>query len=136
MNDGESIRLFPGSVIRNPDNYFSPSITWSKISSGSIAFRYKPAGHIFDVAGTSIFANERELAYLQGACNSSVIMLVASMLSPTLNFEVGQIATYPIIEDESSKQYVSELVVKQRELSKLDWDSLETSWDFKRSPLL
>lgn len=136
MNDGESIRLFSGSVIRNPDNYFSPSITWSKISSGSIAFRYKPAGHIFDVAGTSIFADERELAYLQGACNSSVIMLVASMLSPTLNFEVGQIATYPIIEDESSKQYVIELVEKLRDLSKLDWDSFETSWDFKRNPLL
>lgn len=136
MNDGESIRLFSGSVIRNPDNYFSPSITWSKISSGSIAFRYKPAGHIFDVAGTSIFADERELAYLQGACNSSVIMLVASMLSPTLNFEVGQIAIYPIIEDESSKQYVIELVEKLRDLSKLDWDSFETSWDFKRNPLL
>lgn len=91
-SNGHLVREFAGSVIRNPDCFFMPSITWSKISSGSIAFRFKPAGHIFDVAGTSVFSDEESLKYLQGACNSSVIMRVASMLSPTLNFEVGQIA--------------------------------------------
>lgn len=69
QSDGEKIRKFPGAVIRNPDFYFRQSITWSKISSGSIAFRFKPHGHIFDVAGTSIFADEPTLSYLQGACN-------------------------------------------------------------------
>lgn len=136
QSDGEKIRKFPGAVIRNPDFYFRQSITWSKISSGSIAFRFKPNGHIFDVAGTSVFADEPTLSYLQGACNCSVIMTVASMLSPTLNFEVGQIATYPIIQNEARQPMVVNLVSELRNDSKLDWDSFETSWDFKRHPLL
>jgi len=123
-------------VIRNPDCFFMPSITWSKISSGSIAFRFKPAGHIFDVAGTSVFSDEESLKYLQGACNSSVIMRVASMLSPTLNFEVGQIATYPIIQNEEQEPLANDMVDSCRELSKTDWDSFETSWDFKHNPLV
>lgn len=135
-NDGHSVREHPGSVIRNPDCYFRSSITWSKISSGSIAFRFKPAGHVFDVAGTSVFSDADSLKYLQGACNSSVIMRVASMLSPTLNFEVGQIATYPIIQNEAQAPLVNNMVDSCRELSKSDWDSFETSWDFKRHPLM
>ena len=141
-NDGQRIRNYKdpkGKLLSRPQNtnhFFSPSITWSKISSGSIAFRYKPAGHVFDVAGTSVFGDEDSLKYLQGACNSSVIMRVASMLSPTLNFEVGQIATYPIIQNEEQEPLVNDMVDSCRELSKTDWDSFETSWDFKRSPLV
>lgn len=141
-NDGQEIRNYKdqnGRLLSRPQNtncFFSPSIAWSKISSGSIAFRFKPAGHIFDVAGTSVFSDEESLKYLQGACNSSVIMRVASMLSPTLNFEVGQIATYPIIQNEEQEPLVNDMVDSCRELSKTDWDSFETSWDFKRNPLV
>lgn len=116
--------------------YFKPMLTWSKVSSGVIAFRFRPKGSLFDVAGTSIFGEEETLGYLQGACNSSVIMRVASMLSPTLNFEVGQISTYPIIQNEEQGPSVNNMVDSCRELSKTDWDSFETSWDFKRHPLL
>lgn len=116
--------------------YFKPMLTWSKVSSGVIAFRFRPKGGLFDVAGTSIFGDEKTLRYLQGVCNSSVIMQVASMLSPTLNFEVGQIATYPIIQNEDLEPSVNATVDSCRELSKTDWDSFETSWDFKRNPLL
>lgn len=135
-SNGHLVREFAGSVIRNPDCFFMPSITWSKISSGSIAFRFKPAGHVFDVAGTSVFSDQKSLKYLQGACNSSVIMRVASMLSPTLNFEVGQIATYPIIQNDEQEPLVNDMVDSCRELSKTDWDSFETSWDFIRHPLV
>ena len=141
-NDGSEIRNFVdtrGKLLSMPRNtacYFSESVTWSKISSGSIAFRYKPAGHIFDVAGTSIFASAEELEYLQGAVNSSVISKIAQMLSPTLNFEVGQIATYPIIKSEELSNQVCSLVRTLRQNSKTDYDSQETSWDFKRNPLV
>ena len=137
QDSGRNIREFKGSVIRNPDTYFNPSITWSKISSGSIAFRYKPAGHIYDVAGTSIFGNTDQLLYLQGLANSTVILTIASMLSPTLNFEVGQIATYPVLDASLEiKTRIESLVSDCRAQSKLDWDSQETSWDFKRNPLI
>ena len=141
-HDGQEIRNYKdenGKLLSRPQNtncFFKPSITWSKISSGSIAFRFKPAGHVFDVAGTSVFSDAASLKYLQGACNSSVIMRVASMLSPTLNFEVGQIATYPIIQNEDLEPSVNATVDSCRELSKTDWDSLETSWDFKHHPLI
>ena len=75
-NDGQEIRNYKdqnGRLLSRPQNtncFFSPSITWSKISSGSIAFRFKPAGHIFDVAGTSVFSDEESLKYLQGACRN------------------------------------------------------------------
>ena len=140
--DGFEIRNFKdssGKLLSRPQNtqfFFQPSITWSKISSGSIAFRYKPAGHVFDVAGTSIFAETDDLAYLHGACNSSVIMQIASMLSPTLNFEVGQIATYPIVSDDAHRTKVIDLVGEERKLSQSDWDASEVSWDFKRHPLV
>ena len=140
--DGYEIRNYKddrGKLLSRPQNtqcYFKPCITWSKISSGSIAFRYKPAGHVFDVAGTSIFAGRRELEYLQGACNSSVILQIAGMLSPTLNFEVGQIAAYPILFVGGRESDVCTLAVEERSLSKLDWDAFESSWDFRRHPLL
>ncbi len=129
--DGRKVMNLPQAV------KFLPSVTWSKISSGNIAFRYKPFGHLFDVAGTSIFSSERSLAYLQGAANSSVILKIASLLSPTLNFEVGQIATYPILAGTSSQETsVIQAVEELRSLSKADWDAQETSWDFKRNPLI
>lgn len=131
-------------ILKNQGNHvpskplqFHASITWSKVSSGSISFRYKPPGNVFDVAGTSIFAeDEEELKYLHGILNSNVILKISSYISPTLNFEVGQIATYPIIKSPEYRDEVIKLVDKNRELSKADWDSFETSWDFERHPLL
>jgi hypothetical protein len=131
-------------ILKNQGNHvpskplqFRPSITWSKVSSGSIAFRYKPTGNVFDVAGTSIFAeDEEELKYLQGILNSNVILKISSYLSPTLNFEVGQIATYPIIKSPKYRDEVIKLVEENREISKAEWDSFELSWDFERHPLL
>ena len=141
-NDGEAVigdAIKDKRKVMNLPNEikFKPSITWSKISSGSIAFRYKPQGHLFDVAGTSIFATETDLAYLQAVANSSVILKIASMLSPTLNFEVGQISTYPILStDDETSNKIKYLVDSLRSLSKSDWDSQETSWDFKRNKLV
>lgn len=125
-----------GRVI-NRERFFKASISWSKVSSGHLALRYYPSGFIFDVAGTSIFADDAEdLKYLQGVLNSIVILNISSYLSPTLNFEVGQIATYPIIQSEKYRDEVIKLVEECRELSKADWNSFEVSWDFERHPLL
>lgn len=142
FNDGEHVidnaEIDGRKVMNLPQPIkFQPSVTWSKISSGSIAFRYKPHGHLFDVAGTSIFAPEDKLTYLQGAANSSVVLAIASLLSPTLNYEVGQIATYPVLYASiESKARVETLVNECRSLSKNDWDSQETSWDFNRNLLV
>ena len=67
------LRNFKSAVLRNPSYYFRECISWSLISSGSIAFRYKPQGHLFDVAGMSCFANFDVLYYLLGLNNSCLI---------------------------------------------------------------
>ena len=140
-NDGEEIRNFRdgrGKLRSRPQNmdfFFKPSITWSKISSGNISFRFKPAGHIFDVAGTSIFADEDTLYYLAGFCNSSTALEYAKLLSPTLNYEVGHISKFPVIISEAYKPRIIELVKRNIEICKADWDSFETSSEFKIHPL-
>lgn len=61
--------------------------------------------------------------------------LVAS-LSPTLNFEVGQLQNSPIIYDEEKEESINNDVEKAIDIEKSDWDSFETSWDFKHHPLV
>lgn len=121
---------------QNIDTYYLESITWSKISSGGIAFRYKPFGHIYDVAGTSVFANSDTLKYLQAFCNSKVALSILNAISPTINYEVGHIASLPIIENDENKESIINTVNNNIQISKTDWDSYETSWDFKRNPLV
>jgi len=135
-DNGFELRRFSGSVIRNPNYQFRQSITWSKISSGNIAFRFKPEGHLFDVAGTSIFASDSIQKFLLGFCNSKVALIIANVLSPSLNYEVGHIANFPIIESNDKSESVNEIVENNISLSRTDWDSFETSWDFKRHPLI
>lgn len=121
----------------NSDYYFKESITWSKISSGNIAFRYKKIGGLFDVAGTSIFADSKLLCYLLGLNNSKIILYILKFLSPTLNFEVGQIASLPIIyKNDCKNEKINKIVKDNILISKEDWDSFETSWDFTKHPLL
>lgn len=134
-NDGTEIRNFKGSVVRNPTTYFKNSISWSKISAGSIAFRSYPNGFIYDVAGTSLFPfDETKYNYYIGVVNSNTIRHILKIMSPTLNFEVGQIATLPIADNNSAS--ISDCVSNCIATSKLDWDAHETSWDFKCNPLL
>lgn len=121
---------------QNIDTYYLESITWSKISSGGIAFRYKPFGHIYDVAGTSVFANSDTLKYLQAFCNSKVALSILNAISPTINYEVGHIASLPIIENDENKESIINTVNNNIQISKTDWDLYETSWDFKRNPLV
>lgn len=136
-NDGYDVKNFKGSVIRNSNHYFKESISWSKISSNTIAFRYKPFGHIFDVAGTSIFGDHNILIYLLGLNNSKVISTLLKILSPTMNYEVGQISSIPVImANNDTKKIIKELVERNIEIEKEDWDSFETSWNFTTHPLI
>lgn len=122
-----------GRVI-NRDKYFKKSVTWSKISSGNIAFRFKKNGFIFDVAGTSIFGEDDILYNLIGFLNSNVSLEILNCLSPTLNYEVGHICSIPVLEFNDSN--INKIVNENINISKEDWDSFETSWDFIKHPLI
>ena len=118
------------------DAYFQPSITWSKVSTSGIAFRFKDWGHIFDVAGTSVFAEPVLLKYLLAYCNSKVAGTIARMISPTVNYEVGHVSNFPVIVDEKNLNTCRDIADLNITISKDDWNSFETSWGFERHPLV
>ena len=139
--DGFEIRHFideKGKLRSRPQNtqyYFHRCISWSLISSGRVAFRYKPYGHIFDVSGMSCFT-ESNLLYLLGLCNTPVVDEFLSIFSPTINFQAGDIANIPVAIEVDKIEDVEKVVSENIQVSKKDWDSYETSWDFKRNPLV
>ena len=126
----------PDFVIKNQNDYFKPAVSWSKISSSLASFRFAPQGMLFEVAGACLFAKPDELRYIQAFCNCSIAEIDLAFMSPTLNFEVGQIGQLPIIQDECAKPTVCAVVEAARAISKDDYDTFEISWDFKRNPLL
>lgn len=116
------------------DYYCHEGITWSFISSSRFGVRYVPTGCFFDVAGSTMFSDESRLFYLLGFLSSNTCTYLLSMLNPTMNFQAGNVKSLPIIFHE--EEFITELSKENVEISKSDWDSFETSWDFKRHPLI
>ena len=140
-NDGFEIRNFKDdkgklrSRPQNTDFYFRESVSWSLVTSSVAAFRYKPQGNIFDVAGMSFFSKQN-LFYLLALCNTKVVMEVLKVIAPTINYQCGDIANIPVLLDEEQKPFIDSTVQENITLSKVDWDSFETSWDFQIHPLI
>lgn len=139
-NNGEEIKKLAieryGSASKrvvNEESYFLPSITWSKISSSKPSFRYQPPGAVFDVAGMSIFPKKDEFQILLPLLNSKLALRILEVLSPTLNFEAGQIGAIPVIAPKVNVESIFQRLIT---ISKLDWNSSEVSWEFTRLPLL
>lgn len=129
LRSSENASVIPDRIV------FRRCITYSRITSGAISFRVQPTGYLFDSAAVSIFPS-KQIDYMLGLLNSSVIANATSFLVPTLNAQPGDIAKLPIALPENLKTIAASFVVQCESIAKLDWDSLETSWDFKRHPLL
>ncbi|MEA5093233.1 hypothetical protein SDC9_37700 [bioreactor metagenome] len=142
-NDGFEVKEYATSLyktasrtIKSISEYFKPCLSWSKISSGSIAFRFYPKGFVFDVAGCCIFYKSKEkMLYDFAFINSKVSKNILSVISPTLNYEAGHIASLPILDVDNKSQIV-DIVQQNISISKTDWDRFETSWDFEKHPLI
>ena len=132
-NDGEELRADKKAVLRNPSYYFRECFSWSLISSAVAAFRYKPVGNLFDVAGMSCFS-QNNLLYLLALCNTNVVMRILRILAPTINFQCGDIANIPVLVSDRRDE-IEHLAQQCIEISRTDWDSFETSWDFRCHPL-
>ena len=137
MDNGKEIRAFGHLVPRSLNYMFFESISWSKICSSTISFRKFPRGFMFDVAGLSLFPKDNSSiskSYILGFLNSSVTQHYLNAMSPTLNYETGQIEQLPLIENNNNK--INQLVESEVLISKVEWDSFETSWNFKKHPLI
>lgn len=143
-NDGEEMKQFAiekyNSVTRTITNipfFFRDGLTWSAISSGNLSMRSFEKGFIFDSKGSSMFFDSKDdKYYILGLLNSKVADKFLEVLSPTLDFNVGPLSNIPIIKDNLYIDYIVKIINECIEISKNDWDSFETSWDFKTHPLL
>lgn len=124
-------------TITNLNSYFKEGITWTVISSASTSFRRYGKGFMFSNSGQCIVPVTPELLdYLTGLLNSKIVRYILSILSPTLGFESGYLKKIPIRIDAERRTNVEELTRANIEKEKSDWDAFETSWDFKRHPLV
>ena len=123
------------STCKNVKYFFKESVTYSAVSSSNFSIRYSESNSVFDIGGASIFANKDKMFYLLGILNAKVVKLYLSILSPTLNFQTGDIKNVPVIIDMNYKFQIEKLANQNILISKTDWDTFETSWDFKVSPL-
>lgn len=135
-DEGSVLSNFNGSVIRNPNFYFKEGTSWGMISSAKFSVRSMSSQFIFTNAGLAAIADSHEdNLYVLGILNSSVAERAFSFLAPTLNFSNGDVGRMPV-KTAPEQVEVSVLVQASVDMSKLDWDSFETSWDFKRHPLV
>jgi len=139
--DGHEIRNFTdisGKLRSRPQNreyYFKESISWSFVSSSYFGVRYSDSNAIFDVGGSSAFPSPNDKYFLTGLLCSKLSNFFMNTMNPTLNFQVGNVASIPVIDNlniPNHENIIRNIIVTH----KSDWNSYETSWDFTILPLL
>ena len=142
-NDGKELKDYAISIyrcssrtIQNRQFYFKIGLTWSALTSGGFSVRLQEEGALFGSGGYCAFAENDILYYILALLNSKVTGAFINYVSPTLNYEVGHIKTIPVVINNEMHETVNALVTTNITLSRQDWDSFETSWDFQRHPLV
>lgn len=135
-HNGFDIKNFAGSVIRNEKFYFRKSLTWTMLSSACLGIRASDTGKIFEGAGPSLFLDDNYYNYVLGLLCSKLGLMIINTFNPTMNININDIANIPVKIDQTRKQNVEQIAEDSISFSRDDWDSYETSWDFKRNPLV
>ena len=116
--------------------YLREYVAWSYTISNSIATRYYPQGFLWDVRGSGLMDKSDMLLYLEGLISSKIGITLFRVNNSTLSCQVENIIQLPIIFDATYKEAVDLLINENNQLSQSEWDSFETSWDFKKHPLV
>ena len=141
-NDGSYMRNFKDSSGKIPahafnlEYIFKENVTWSSLSSYKFAARYTDYGFLYDASGSFADVQAENIFFTLAFLCSEVTLFFLGAMNPTLNFQKGNISSLPFIIDVDRKDQVSGTTKENVEISKGDWDSYETSWDFKRNPLV
>lgn len=127
-----------GNHLPSKQFYFREGINWSALTAGGMSIRYSEKGFTFGTSGSScFFDNREELLYICAFMNTCVSSEMVKFIAPTINFTCGAIANLPIIlTNEVKREVVNHKSKENIETSKADWDSFETSWDFKKHPMI
>ena len=137
-DEGKEIRDIPTAVIANESFFFKPGLTWSTITSSYFSIREFGNGYIFDNGGCCIFGENYPKSFILALLNSKVFPLVLGDINPTLNFQSGDVAKFPVLYPSNNEKIdrISELANLAVSLAKVDWDSYEKSWDYKRDEVI
>ena len=120
---------------RNPQFYFQKSAAWTKITTGNFSLRISEAGFINNDASMAVYEETVHLTLLLGLLNSKVAQYFLRLVNESLNYTTGNVASIPFLLGDGNEEI--ELIVHDNvKKSKNDWDTYETSWDFKRNPLV
>ena len=142
-NNGAEIKAFRnvnGKLAARPQNtqwYFKEGLTWNKLSSSRFAVKYKRAGYIFDDTSRSAFPSKVEcLKFIIGLLCSNVTFEYLKVLNPTMSFTNGDLVRIPVRMELQEHGDVESKVDDCISISRADWNSFETSWDFKKHPMI
>ena len=116
------------------EDYFKTGITWGEITSGNFSARFH-THNIHSHKSPTIFT-EKDLSYVLGYLNTNIFNYYVKLINPTISTGVNVVKKIPIIVEEKIKPEVNQFVQENIALSKADWDSFETSWDFEGHPLV
>ena len=133
-DDAAEIRKIKTAVIANYQYFMKPGLTWSTLASKDFSIRWFDEGYIFDNGGCCIFELGDKRKYLCGLLNSKIFKYIFGQLNPTLNFQSGEVAKFPIIYKHDD--YIDSLSFECVQISKDEYNDFETSWDFKKHPLV
>lgn len=136
-NEGSDIKSLPNNNyrLRNPKYYHKKGINWTLFLSGNFSVRISDSDVVFGNGSRTFFPNEFDFNYLMGLFNTKVVSTILDIYNPTTNFVNEDIADIPLIYEKDTSQ-INKLVEFNISISRLDWDSRETSWDFETHPLL
>ena len=130
--------LNQGNHLPSRKYYFEKGIVWSLFGFENFGVRFKDYGYVFDVSGSSMFVDEKDLYYVIGYLCSNCCFRFLSCLAPTVNFQVGNIASLPfkVIYDKNVRDRIDELVKENINICNEEWSFYETNVEFKQFPLL
>lgn len=141
-NDGKELKDFAIAIykcssrtIQNTQFYFKEGLTWSALTSGVFSVRWQEEGALFGSGGYCAFTEDKNRFSILALLNSKVTAAFAQYVSPTLNYEVGHIKTIPVVMS-NENEVITKITKDNIMLSRNDWDSFETSWDFEEHPLV
>lgn len=136
-NDGSEIRRCEGcrlNAMGNDELFFKKGITWSCTTSGVFGARFLPNGFLLNTEGPLLFSEKMNDRYMLSFLNTKIAQWYLDAFNPTIHYLVGNIIALPLKYNGDEK--IDELTMKNIEKAKDDWDSFETSWDFKKHPMI
>lgn len=130
----ENMSKISSHAFSGEEDYFKTGITWGEITSGNFSARFH-THNIHSHKSPTIFT-EKDLSYVLGYLNTNIFNYYVKLINPTISTGVNVVKKIPIIVEEKIKPEVNQFVQENIALSKADWDSFETSWDFEGHPLI